>query len=164
AFSARPLLAEDAGDAYSEEKIKGYIGDLGNEDFAKRQTAEKELGKAGIKAQKQIEAAKDSTDAQVKTTAQHLLAKLKFAALPPVDYLDLLPAKSVVVLRAANLASTVENAKKSAIARMFDLPAFEPFKKKFKDQMDKKPDAEKMVDGWVKRFSGQFAAAILEIN
>ncbi len=164
AIPARSLFAEDAADAYSEEKIKGYIGDLGNEDFAKRQAAEKELGKAGVKAQKQLEAVKDSTDVQVKTTAQHLLSKLKFAALPPVDYLDLLPAKSVVVLRAANLAGTVENAKKSAIARMFDLPAFEPFKKKFKDQMDKKPDAEKMVDGWIKRFSGQFAAAILEIN
>lgn len=163
ALPPRMLRAEEP-DAYSEDKIKAFIADLGNEDFAKRQTAEKELAKAGAKAQKQLDAVKDSPDAQVKTTVTHLLAKLKFAALPPVDYLELLPAKSLVVIRGSNIGSFVENARKSAIGRLCDNPAMDPFKKKIKELSEKKPEVAKTTELWTKRFSGQVAAAILEIN
>ena len=158
------LHAEDAGAGYTDEKIKTLIGDLGNEDFAKRQAAEKELIKAGDKAQKALEAAKDSPDAQVKATVQHLLGRLKFAAMAPVDYLDLLPPSSILVLKATNFNTLADNAKKSALGKLLDSPSLEAFRQKFKAEVAKKPDTEKVVIDWAKRFNGQFAAAILELN
>jgi hypothetical protein len=158
------LRAEDAGGGYTDEKIKAFIGDLGNEDFAKRQAAEKELIKAGDKAQKALEAAKESPDAQIKTTVQHLLGRLKFAGMAPVDYLDLLPPNSLLVLKASNFNTLAENAKKSALGKLLDSPGLEAFRQKLKDEVAKKPDTQKLVTDWAKRFNGQFAAAILDLN
>src|SRR5437879_2659989 len=79
--------AEEPG-AYSEEKIKVLIKGLGDEDFAKRQNAEKELLKVGLKAMEALKAAQTSADPQVKATAAKLLGRLRLANLPPIDYFE----------------------------------------------------------------------------
>src|SRR5258708_2210691 len=121
AVQAPVLFAADAG--ITDEKLKVLIADLGNDDFEKRTLAEKELSSAGAAAQKALEAAKDSTDQQVKKSVNHLLGRLKYLALPDINYLDLLPQKSLLVIRATSFATLAQNSRKTALGRMIDSPA-----------------------------------------
>lgn len=57
-------------------KIDKLIADLGSKEFQTRETAQKELAKLGSKAYAEIEAATNSTDAEVATRAQALLAEI----------------------------------------------------------------------------------------
>ena len=61
---------------YSPEKIDALIKNLGSDDFETRDAAEKELLKAAGKAQKSLETAQNATDAQVKSAAKRILAKI----------------------------------------------------------------------------------------
>jgi hypothetical protein len=156
--------AVEAGADVSEEKIKSLVGDPGNEDFAKRQAAQKELGRIGAKAKAALEAVKESPDAQVKASATQLLGRLKFLDLGPVNYLDLLPQTSLIVARATNAASLADNSRKTALGKLIDSVAFAPLKEKVMEQLNKEPDTQKKVMNWLQRFNGQAAGAIMTFN
>ena len=148
----------------SDEKLKALIADLGNDDFEKRTQAEKELSSAGVAAQKALEAVKDSTDQQVKKSVNHLLGRLKYLALPEINYLDLLPQKSMLVIRATSFATLAQNSRKTALGRMIDSPALAPFKARLTEQLDKNQDLKKTLTDWDSRFNGQAAAAVIELD
>jgi hypothetical protein len=60
-------------------KIDKLIADLGSKEFQTREEAQKELSKLGSKAYAEIEAATNSTDAEVATRAQALLAEISLS-------------------------------------------------------------------------------------
>ena len=149
---------------YSDSKIQALIKDLGNEDFEKRQSAEKELMKAGAKALEPLKAAQNSTDPQVKATAARLSGRLRFASLGAVNYLDIFPGDSVLAIWVKDIGGSAENAKKSAIGKLIASPAMAPFREKIDAKMNENADARKQLEFWLTRFNGQAGAAVWEIN
>jgi hypothetical protein len=160
--SSQAVRAEEA--PVTPEKLDQLVKDLGNEDFAKRQKAEADLLKAGVKAQAALTKAAASTDAQVKATATKLLGKLKLNALGAVDYLEVLPGKTIIALQAKNIATTIESSKKTALGQMVLSQVLEGFRTQLQTAMDKQPDVKKQVMLWHERFKGQVAAGIWEMN
>ncbi|HEY3322889.1 MAG TPA: hypothetical protein VGP72_20715 [Planctomycetota bacterium] len=147
------------------DQIGALVKDLGAEDFAKRQAAEKSLRAAGEKAKAALEAAQNSTDAQVKASAGKLLMRLRFTTLTAVDYADVVPANSLLFLQVKNVAATIENSKKTAIGQLImESPAFAPLREKISGEINKKPDEKQLFDLWTSRFKGQVAVSIIQLD
>jgi hypothetical protein len=158
--TARALETQD----YTDEKIKALIGDLGSEEFAKRETAEKELMKAGTKAQKALESSQQSTDAQVSATVKRLLGKLRWAQIKDVDYLSVLPAESIVYFNITSLKGMIDKFQNTALAKTGGSKGLEPLREKIQEQLNKKPEIKEKCEEWSKRFSAQIAGGIWEAN
>jgi len=160
---AATIRAEEPKDL-SDEKIKALIKDLGDDDFGKRTGAEKDLLRAGAKAMDALKAAQVSADPQVKATAAKLLGKIRLANLPPIDFLDVAPANSIIALQFKNLGTSLELAKKSAIGKLIFSPALDPFRAKLDAALNAKPDAKKKFLLWTERFKGQILFALWELK
>jgi hypothetical protein len=160
-FVSQPAFAETAPDS---AKIDVFIKDLGDDDFTKRQTAEKELQKAGLAAKDALTKATASNDPQVKATAQRLLAQIKFATLPAIDYLSVIPDNSIISAHVTNVGNSWENIRKTAVGKLIESKALEAFRAKIEAGMNKEPEARALADMWVKRLKGQFAASCWELN
>ncbi|HYG74253.1 MAG TPA: hypothetical protein VEK08_04535 [Planctomycetota bacterium] len=155
--------AEEAA-PLTEERLKQLVKELGDEDFAKRQNAEKELTRAGAKAEIVLKAAQASTDPQVKATAARLLGRLRLSTIGAIDYLEVMPASSIVAIQLKNLGTSLENAKKTAIGQIVLSKDLEPFRTQLDALLNQQPDKKKEALTWVERFKGQFAFAIWELQ
>jgi hypothetical protein len=84
-------------------KIDKLIADLGSKEFQTRETAQKELAKIGSKAYSEIEAATNSTDAEIATRAQALLAEISLG-----DDEEVQPNEDEIVTPTLTLRGTIK--------------------------------------------------------
>lgn len=153
-----------AGGNVTDEKIQTLVKELGSEEFDKRQAAENELVKVGIRAEKALQAAQSSLDPQVQATAKRLVTRLKFANMGPVDYLQIIPAQSMVALHINNLAMSTQSAKASAVGKLIFSPAMQPFRARIEEELKKNPEKKDQLLTWLNRFQGQFVAGVWSLN
>jgi len=150
--------------APTDDQLKAWVKELGDDDFAKRLAAEKELSKAGAKAEIVLKASLTSADPQVKATAARLLGRLRLATIGAMDYLQVVPANSIIVLQLKNLSTSLENAKKTAIGQIILSKDLEPFRTKVDAMMNQEPQKKKEALLWFQRFKGQFTVSLWELN
>lgn len=146
------------------DQIKTLIKDLGDDDFGKRTNAEKELMRAGAKAAEALKAAQTSADPQVKATVAKLLGKIRLANLPPIDFMEVAPANSIVAVQIKSVGMSLELAKKSAIGQLIFSGPLDPFRGKLDAAMSAQPEAKKKFLLWTDRFKGQIAFALWELK
>jgi tetratricopeptide (TPR) repeat protein len=75
----------------TQEQIDRWVRELGDENFEVREKASEELWKVGERAEKAVEKALTSTDAEVRRRAQELLDKFQWGIYPntPKELVDL---------------------------------------------------------------------------
>lgn len=158
------LYAEEPAAAPSAEKIKSWVGDLASEDFQKRHGAEMELLKAGPGAQKPLEAAATSPDAQVRATAQRLLGKLKLSSTSNIDYLEVIPTELMIAVQIKNSASLIENSKQTAVGKLFLSEDLAKVRAAIQAEMKKDPAKLQVATKWFDRFQGQAMLSVWDLN
>ncbi|MFH0938923.1 MAG: hypothetical protein V1899_06550 [Planctomycetota bacterium] len=156
--------AGEPTEVYTAEKIAALIKDLGSEVFEKRQTAEKELLKAGPKAQEALKATQRvTTDAQVKVSADRILTSIKLANIGAVNYLDVFPANMIAVVQLPNIKTSAEAYKKTAIGKLIASPELTPLRASIEAEISHNaPEVISQISKWSGRFQGQVVIAVSE--
>ncbi|MCY3023598.1 MAG: HEAT repeat domain-containing protein [Planctomycetota bacterium] len=78
----------------------------------------------------------------------------------PVDYLDVLPANTIIAAQLRNLGESIENAKKTAVGQLVQSDPLAPFRQRLDAALNENAGAWKKFTTWAERFKGQFAIGV----
>lgn len=165
---AHDAFAEDAAlPAVTQEQIAAWIKELGDEDFGRRDAAEKNLLKAGAPALEALREAAKSTDVETRTRAAALSQRIGWLrARPEAVYTELFPANAIFAVHLNSLKDYGRKARTTALGKLIDGPDFKPLADlllaRFKAELP--PGSWDKVLAWTDKMSGQMAAAAWNVD
>lgn len=163
-FGASAKAAEEQPPPAADH-IKQWIKDLGSEDFQKRSDAKAALLKAGNAAVPHLTEAKNSTEVEVKNSANWILSRLRWSSIRKnVDYLELFPADSIMAVSIPSIAEVVSRSKESPFGKILTGEKFKPLMDLINKKLADAPAQTKTAEKWFDRFQGAVGGAIWSFN
>ena len=158
---------ETAPPPVTQEQIATWIKELGDEDFAKRDAAEKSLLKAGVPALEPLREAAKNPDVETRTRAASLAQRLGWLrARPEAVYTELFPPNAVFAVHLNNLKDYAKKARGTALGKVFEGPDLKPMSDlllaRLKAEMP--PGTWDKILNWTEKMGGQMGAAAWDVD
>lgn len=166
-FAQEAFAEEAAPPAVTQEQIAAWIKELGDEDFGKRDAAEKNLLKAGAPALDALREAAKSTDVETRTRAAALSQRIGWLrARPDAVYTELFPSNAIFAVHLNSLKDYGRKARTTALGKLVDGPDFKPLADLLLARLKSEMPAgtwDRIVN-WTDKMGGQMAAAAWDVD